>query len=145
MLSTETLNAYLQYLNTISDTISEIKNIALECECSILLGVARDGLENILQAIQPNNQIAIAMLKDASNVEDFEQSKYLENVAAIIQISLNEAIEKQSNQQNAQIKNVDALRTQNFVSGIKERCGRKELKIIIMALVNLLSNEEEWD
>ncbi|MGB3652085.1 MAG: hypothetical protein WBA41_12850 [Rivularia sp. (in: cyanobacteria)] len=85
MMTPELLKSYQQHAHTLLDLTEEIKTIAEDCNVEQLLGTVRGGLTDIVRAIEPNNELAIAMIADTVNIDcEIDQSEFLGNVAAAV-------------------------------------------------------------
>jgi|GEM_PF-6695282 len=80
------LAAYRNHASDLKDLLGETKDLASsDITCDTLLGIARDGLSKILKAIEPNNELALAMISDSENIEcEIDQAEFLINVASAI-------------------------------------------------------------
>lgn len=84
-MTPELLKSYQQHAHTLLDLTEEIKTIAEDCNVEQLLGTVRGGLTDIVRAIEPNNELAIAMIADTVNIDcEIDQSEFLGNVAAAV-------------------------------------------------------------
>jgi hypothetical protein len=85
MMTPELLKSYQQHAQTLLDLTEEIKTIAEDCDVEQLLGTVRGGLTDIVRAIEPSNELAIAMIADTVNIDcEIDQSEFLGNVAAAV-------------------------------------------------------------
>lgn len=93
-MTTELLKAYQKHAQTLLDISNEIKTIAEDCDVEQLLGTVRGGLTDIVRAVEPDNELAIAMIGDTENIDcNIDQSDFLGNVAAAIFDSINNQLE----------------------------------------------------
>lgn len=85
-MNIETLQAYRNHASYLKDLLEEVKELAsTDITCDRLNGIARDGLSKILEALEPNNELALAMIQDSSNIEcEIDQAEFLINVASAI-------------------------------------------------------------
>lgn len=84
-MTPELLKSYQQHAQTLLDLTEEIKAIAEDCNVEQLLGTVRGGLTDIVRAIEPQNELAIAMIADTVNIDcEIDQSEFLGNVAAAV-------------------------------------------------------------
>ena len=94
MMTQELLKAYQQHAHTLLDLTEEVKSIAEDNDCEELLGTIRGGLTNIVRAIEPGNELAIAMIADTTNIDcEIDQSEFLGNVAAAVFNTIKERLE----------------------------------------------------
>lgn len=93
-MTQELLKAYQQQAQTLLGLSNEIKTIAEDCDVEQLLGTVRGGLTDIVRAVEPDNNLAIAMIEDTENIDcNIDQSDFLGNVAAAIFDSINSQLE----------------------------------------------------
>ena len=93
-MTTELLKAYQKHAQTLLDISNEIKTVAEDCDVEQLLGTVRGGLTDIVRAVEPDNELAIAMIGDTENIDcNIDQSDFLGNVAAAIFDSINNQLE----------------------------------------------------
>ncbi len=72
-----------------------MKTIAEDCDVEKLLATVRGGLTDIVKAIEPDNQLAIAMIGDTVNIDcKIDQSEFLGGAAAAIFNTINDQLEK---------------------------------------------------
>lgn len=94
MMTPELLESYQQHAQTLLDLSNEIKTIAKDCDVEQLLGTIRGGLTDIVKAIEPENNLAIAMIEDTVSIDcNIDQSDFLGNVAAAIFDNINSQLE----------------------------------------------------
>lgn len=93
-MTPELLESYQQHAQTLLDLTEEIKTIAEDCDVEQLLGSVRGGLTDIVKAIEPDNELAIAMIGDTVNIDcEMDQAEFLGNVAAAIFDNINSQLE----------------------------------------------------
>ena len=93
-MTPELLKAYQKRAQTLLDLSNEIKTIVEDCDVERLLGTVRGGLTDIVRAVEPDNELAIAMIGDTENIDcNIDQSDFLGNVAAAIFDSINNQLE----------------------------------------------------
>ncbi|NJN13052.1 MAG: hypothetical protein HC815_36070 [Richelia sp. RM1_1_1] len=79
----ELLNAHQRHTKTIIDFLYEIKEV--DYNCITFLDVVRDGLNHIVSEIQPNNELAKALIQDSSTIGcHIAQSEFLINAASAV-------------------------------------------------------------
>lgn len=85
-MNIETLQSYRNHASDLKDLLQETKDFAsTDIDCDTLLGIARDGLSKILKVIEPNNELALAMISDSENIEcEIDQAEFLINAASAI-------------------------------------------------------------
>ena len=94
MMTQELLKAYQQHAHTLLDLTEEVKSIAEDSDVEEMLGTVRGGLTNIVRAIEPGNELAIAMIADTTNIDcEIDQSEFLGNVAAAVFNTIKERLE----------------------------------------------------
>ena len=85
MMTQELLKAYQQHAHTLLDLSEEIKAIAEDSDVEEMLGTVRGGLTDIVRVIEPQNELAIAMIQDTTNIDcEIDQSEFLGSVAAAV-------------------------------------------------------------
>ena len=93
-MTPEILKAYQQHAQTLIDILEEVQSIASECNVETFLSTARDGLTSIVRAVEPRNELAIAMIQDTTNIDcEIDQSSFLGNIAAAILNTINSQLE----------------------------------------------------
>ncbi|MBE9212966.1 hypothetical protein IQ247_09755 [Plectonema cf. radiosum LEGE 06105] len=82
----ESLKAYQRHAKTIIGLLNESKDLASEdYDCDALLDISRDGLNHIVSEVQPNNELAKALIQDSSSIEcHIDQSEFLINAASAV-------------------------------------------------------------
>lgn len=96
--SSEVLKAHQRHTKTLIDLLNEAKALASEqCDCTVLLDVARDGLSHVVSEIESTNLLAKALIQDSSTIEcHIDQSEFLINAASAVLNILNAEIDRLS-------------------------------------------------
>ena len=103
---TPELKAYQLHAKTLIDILEQVKLLASDCDVEEMLGTARDGLTSIIQAIEPHNELALAMIEDTVNIDcEIDQSEFLGNVAAAIFNTINNKLEFTNSQLEIAVTN----------------------------------------
>lgn len=95
----EILKAHQRHTKTIIDLLGETKDLASNdsYDCDALLDIARNGLNHIVSEVQPNNELAKALIQDSQTICcGIDQSEFLINAASAVLNIINAEFDSQN-------------------------------------------------